>query len=584
MPERPLIRLFLRRFAENDFVSSTADRREMWSVTGGAVAGASVFLSVLLAVKYQFDNFMPAGITSLRSLNDRFVFVSSSMLLLALTAIVQWDGLALDARDGVLLGILPVPRRSIIGAKLIAVGLLALAIDLAWNIPSTVLRPVSLPIKLPIGLRGIVTLTTAHAVVTLAAGAFGFLAIVAIREVLRAALGPKGFRYVSGALQAVLLTLVSVALLLLPASATNVARDWFDTPTGLTRSVPPIWFVAEHEALAGGVIDDLPHGRPRAFVRQEPGATALYRAVRPTFRAAGRVAGVALAVVIFLATTAAAWNSRRCAVGPTGIARRAGLLAAWRRVVTRMLVLSESQQAGFWFTIQTLTRSARQRTMLTSWSAVGLTLVVIAVRSLAASRYADVSAVPLSMLAASPMLLGCVLIGVRRTTQIAGDPRASLTFAMAWDGSSRQYLSGVKRAAGVSLSLPIVAGFAAWHLVTLGLRIATLHAMLGMAFALFVSELLFFRIRHVPFVSQPEHTGLLRDVASVVGFIVMGFAIAGLERHAFLDITAYTALLAALGAVTLGLWLFARARGDTAVSVELTLPEASITQRLDLRS
>src|SRR5689334_7391324 len=112
----PLVGHFLHRFIEHDFISPHAGRIEVLSVAGGMVVGASLCLSLLMAAPYQFNMDMPAGVASLQALDDRFFFVASSMLILALTAVAQWDALALDARDGALLGILPIPRRRIVRA------------------------------------------------------------------------------------------------------------------------------------------------------------------------------------------------------------------------------------------------------------------------------------------------------------------------------------------------------------------------------------------------------------------------------------------------------------------------------------
>src|SRR5262249_18610668 len=156
------------------------------SIVGGIVVAISLGLALFMATPYQFNINMPAGLVSMQSLDDRYVFVSASMLILGLIAVVHWDALALDARDTVLLGVLPVSRLRLVRAKVAAVGLLALAADLAWNMPSTLMRFVAVPAKLPIGIGGLARLTLAHFLVTMAAGAFGFLAVMSLREGLAA--------------------------------------------------------------------------------------------------------------------------------------------------------------------------------------------------------------------------------------------------------------------------------------------------------------------------------------------------------------------------------------------------------------
>ena len=81
MRDRLLVRHFLWRFLEHDLVSPDSDRRGILSAAGGTLAAVSLFIAVLVAWFYQLANTMPAGFTSIQSLDDRFLFSSSSMLV-----------------------------------------------------------------------------------------------------------------------------------------------------------------------------------------------------------------------------------------------------------------------------------------------------------------------------------------------------------------------------------------------------------------------------------------------------------------------------------------------------------------------
>ena len=59
---------------------------------------------------------MPA-LNAVGAIDDALLFVSVSMILLALVAVVAWDGLALDARDEAILGPLPIPRATIVARQ-----------------------------------------------------------------------------------------------------------------------------------------------------------------------------------------------------------------------------------------------------------------------------------------------------------------------------------------------------------------------------------------------------------------------------------------------------------------------------------
>src|SRR5262245_779114 len=373
-----LVRHFLGRFLEHDLISLNADRREVLSVAGGIVIAISLFLSVIIALDYQFSNFMPPGLVSVRSLDDRFLLVSASMLVMALLAVAEWDALSLDARDHAVLGVLPISRAVIIRSKFVAVGVLAIGTDLAWNLAPTLLRSVAVPIKLSIGLKGALMLTLAHAFVSLAAGAFGFLSVFALREVVAAVLGQDRFRSISTFLQGALVVVLASALLLLPGSYANVAHKWL-APNGSTaKALPPLWFVGLHETLAGSVIDRLPRVRPaRPLVERERNATALYRALWPVYREMSRWAWMAMAAVTIVTIMASAWNSRRLSAPVDHPRRTLTTNPVWKWMVEHV-ARSSLRQAGFWFTLQTVPRRVNHRAVIATALAVGFALAVIA--------------------------------------------------------------------------------------------------------------------------------------------------------------------------------------------------------------
>src|SRR5215510_12667124 len=178
MRDRLLIRHFLWRFLEHDLVSPDSDRRALLSAVAGILIAMSLFVSILLAVPYVFSNDMPPGTASVLSLDDRFVYVSMSMLVMALAAVVQWDALLLDARDTAVLGTLPVPHRLIVRSKLAATALFALIVLVIWNVGPLLLRALAVPLGLRLSSFALLRLTLAHAVATGAAGLFGFLAVL----------------------------------------------------------------------------------------------------------------------------------------------------------------------------------------------------------------------------------------------------------------------------------------------------------------------------------------------------------------------------------------------------------------------
>src|SRR5687768_15728096 len=122
-----LTKLFLRQFLENDLVSPDSDRAQLLAVVGAGIVSLTLFLSMLLSATYAMSVLTP-GEAAVRTLNDKFFYVSLSMLITALIAASQWDALSLDQRDSAILDPLPVPPSIVRWAKLTAVAMLGAAV------------------------------------------------------------------------------------------------------------------------------------------------------------------------------------------------------------------------------------------------------------------------------------------------------------------------------------------------------------------------------------------------------------------------------------------------------------------------
>jgi hypothetical protein len=107
---RLLTRHFFRRFIENDQISPDADRHQTLAVGCACLISFGLVVTMLLAIKYLAGVPIP-GQTALTSLDDKFLYIGWSMLMMGLVALAEWDALALDVRDASILGPLPIPGR-----------------------------------------------------------------------------------------------------------------------------------------------------------------------------------------------------------------------------------------------------------------------------------------------------------------------------------------------------------------------------------------------------------------------------------------------------------------------------------------
>jgi hypothetical protein len=242
------------------------------------------------------------------------------------------------------------------------------------------------------------------------------------------------------------------------------------------------------------------------------------------------------------------------------------------------------RQAGFFFTLQTLSRQVSHRVALASSLAVGLSLILIAARGRVWVGGNDVSSVPVAILAGQSLLLASVLSGFRHAVRIPAELRASSTFSLAWVGGVAPYISGVKRAGWVAVVGPTLVGLMIWHTAILGPRLAALHCGVGLALSALMMETLFLRDRRVPLVSGyvPSLDVKSQGLVFLAAVVSVSFALAWAERLALETATGYVALLTTLLGLIVGIRTFDRASIGPAVALDLDEQSALPTQLLNL--
>lgn len=578
---RLLTRHFLRRFVENDLISPQSDRHETLALAASVLINAGFFVTLLLSLKYLFDNFPSPARTSLAALDDVFFYTASSMIVMALAAVVAWDALALDPRDTSILGPLPLPHGVIVRAKLATLGLFAAGVALALNVVPALLHPTLLAAKLPVSTSGVLRLVLAHAVSTMAAGAFGFLSVLALRELVRALLGAVWFERVSRPLQFSLLACLATIGLLVPVLLTEVGA-------GLSGSArpyanPAAWFVGVHEVVAGGTIQGLPPGNlPRMIGHYEREAARLLAGVRPLFSGLAVVGAIALAAAGLAAASGYAWNSRRLPAPGTSRRRRRAARGLADRAVC-LLVRHPVARAGFGLTIGTLFRSGPHRATVAVSAALGLTAAVVSLQGIGEVPPADVRVVPLAWLAMQAVVLAALCLGFRHATRIPAHLPASWIVQLAWSGHPRPFIAGVKRAGLAMLVVPALLVLLPAHLWVLGAGTGLAHLAAGLVVALGLMEFLFLRPRAYPLVASYVPVANLKFAGPLVvaGVLLGAYALAYVER---LLLTSARATVISL-AVAAALLMLARLidRWAAGAAPEMTfeeLPEDVL--RLDL--
>jgi hypothetical protein len=543
-----LTRHFLTRLIDNDLVSPDADAHKGASVGLAMLLSAGTVLTVLLGGKYITTVMPMPAVNAANYVDDALLYVTMSMLLLAIVAVVAWDGLALDARDEAILGPLPIPRGVIVRAKLSAMAVLAAAVLLALNGPPTLLHPSSAVAMLPAGFAQMFQLMLAHAAATGGAGAFGFCAVLAFREVARALLGAR-WPAVSTRLQAALILVLATAFLLTPAWLGNVPER-LAAPSGWqVVANPPMWFVGLHQILAGTIIVDLKGPPlPRRLKLDEDRAAGRYRLAQSGAAPIAALAPIGLAGTFAIALGAFLWNARRPAARARTPQRGGGTRATpFARLVTSTIARRPAVQAGFFFTLRTLARSVPHRAALAVAAALGLAVATIGVgRAMRLSVGSDVSQ---ALLGTQTLLVACVLAGVEQAMRLPAHLPASWCVRLAWPGDSRGYIAGVKGAVVLGLGVPVLGLLLIAALTLLPAAQALAHYAVGLLMLLIALEARFLAEHPLPFLTSyvAGNRIKLAPLWFVAAIIVSALA-AAIGASALRSVTGTTVLLLVLAA------------------------------------
>jgi hypothetical protein len=538
-PHRILTAHFLRQLLDNDLISPEADRSQLLAVVTATLLSITLFVSAVMSFAY-VGPLMTPGLAAVMSLDDKFFYLALAMIATALLAASQWDALSIDARDAAILEPLPIPARVIRRAKLSAVAMFGAGAAIAVNACATIVFPALLVYNLrSMTVIALLTLMAAHALFTIAASGFGYLTVIALREALLAILGVRWFTRVTPWVQSALIVVLGGSLLILPPAANRIAQHGFD---GWRVMTPPMWFLGAYETAVGGVIADLPRTSftPRQ-ANNDRRASAIYDERRDEFPALARRVPSAVGITLLVAVVAYLWNARRLpslAPAPPPTFRRQWGMVRW--LVNALLVRRDAARAGFYFAMAAMWRSNAHRLTLACAAAVGFAMAVVAIANLEVG-----GAVTPRALATQPLLFGALLVGFRHVIRVPAELRANWGFQLAWRGSERAFVAGVKSAAIVALAIPAIATLLPLFVLLVGPRVALLHAGLGLAGAVVLLEALMVSYEKVPFTCSYLPSESMKALAPiyVIAFVIGASIYARMQYHALLGASMVTAVV-----------------------------------------
>jgi hypothetical protein len=250
----------------------------------------------------------------------------------------------------------------------------------------------------------------------------------------------------------------------------------------------------------------------------------------------------------------------------------------------RTIVRSSVGQAGFFFTLQTLTRSASHRVTLAASVAVAFTVGVVTVSAAHPDGEFVVSRLPLPVFAVQTFVVAVLLAGYRHLVRVPSDPRASWVFQLAWSGDDRRYVEGSKRAALALLAAPALLVLLILGAFVFDIPLAIAHSIVGAVIAGLVLSVLFLTYRKVPFATAYSGAGDLKAILPLysVATLIAALVLAAIERAALASDTGEIALLVALVTAVAAVHLVDAKREALPTSFDFDEAPGGATQRFEL--
>jgi hypothetical protein len=554
VPNPHLTRLFLHRFIENDLISPDADRLQVVSQACAALITGGLFVSCFLSLPYLSNPYPMPGRIAANVIRVQFLYCAWSMVVMAIVAVSVWDALALDSRDTEILGPLPVRRDVIVRAKVSALVMFALGFTAALNVVPAMIHPIMSVTRLRPSMLQIAALILAHITSTTAAAAFGFVAVLGLRELLHSVLGTTAFRRISVIVRVGLVVMLVTTLLLVPAMYARVANLWLH---GLIQGnlLPPMWFVGLHDLMSGHIWAQLPRpDLPPSVAISERAFEFMYQTRRPLLHQLGVVGGGTFLAVLFVSAAAYSWNNRRLPDPPfsrTRERRRAGL--AFDALAQRLIARRPLVRAGFFFTMRVLARSVQNRLSIAIALAVAIAVATVSLLPAWTSSSFELSSAPVRLLAVQLLFVAAVLGGLRHSVRVPADLRARWLFHLIRPVNRAAYIAGVKRAAIIKLVLPVLVALLPLHVLAFGRETALLHFVFGLLSALVLHEALGLGYERLPFASSYVPTAKITTHGALYAltFLASVYTVAWLEHWALSTTRGAVVLFAVTGSIFL---------------------------------
>jgi hypothetical protein len=530
--ERILARIFFGRFFESDVMPAVPQvQLVIWSLAVLAAPGFMIAIRLGRAYTHASSH---AGLFE-AILRDQLFYVTYSMMALGFIAMLIWEGVFPDRRDARMLGVLPLPAHTHVAGRLAGLGAFAALFSLGINLPSAVAY--GFVLFLFEAAAGPVRIAAAHVIATAMAGLFAFFLLILAQGALLNAFGRTIARRLALVLQSVFVVALLQALIFVPFIGSLVGAAFRNDPASMAALLPPAWFLALYDVLAG-------------TRRSLHGALAL-------------AAVVATLAVMATGSLLIALSYRRLVrialETPDGRGDgRARFFGRASKGLASVLRPGSVERAVGGFTLRTLGRSRTHLTLLSTYVGMATALVVATLIPLVVGGTMSALETPSVTLLSVPLVLYFfILFGMRALFGIPIEIKANWAFRLsAPEDRMPAVIGGVRLALLLAVVAPVAIAAGLLGMALWGLGTGAIHLGVVAVFGTLLLDVLLVGLRKIPFACT-YYPGRSRAPTLwplfVVAFVTYAYGLAGTERAAMTSRRVLGVVLVSIAAVSAGL-------------------------------
>ncbi len=540
-----LYRQFLFRMVDLELLSASAQGDI--SKLLGQFAGLLVFFSFACsfgALIFDRSRLRPAQLQSALWGLEHF-FISTTILVVGLFAVLSWDSTFPDRRDVLVLAPLPIRARTLFLAKVAAAGTALSLTVVAMHCLGGLGWPFQFTPKGGNGFRSL----AAYWITMFSAGGFTFCCVLGVQGLGAQLLPRRYFLRLSAFLQMAAFCLFVSTYFLEPSLVTPAA---FAAPQNqrALEWLPTYWFLGFFHQLNGSLN-------------------------APEFAALARRAWIGLAV----------------SVGGTSVAYALSYLRTLRKIVEEPDIVpgaggvrwlprfgNSLETAVVQFSIRTLARSRQHRVMLAFFLGIGFAFVIFVLKNPGPRVGSHASEGPLLFASLTAMCLA--VIGTRVLFSMPLALRANWVFRVTQVCGPSAYMAAIRQPLFVLAVLPVSALFAALLFSKWAWHQAAAHLIVLALLGTIVTYLCLAGFRKIPFTCSylPGKSYLHMVFMTAMGFLVLIGRGVVFEAEAIHHAATYLSMVAvlivaAMAARWLAVW---RARGEDAVVQFEEVPAAAL--------